>query len=152
MEAADHHVDAGLAQRPRDVERAGELVRLHADQADHAEAAVLRHEGDDSVGAHARIGLVHRRDVDGDVGAEHAALRRVGGEAVDGGERVRWNRGAHPLDDVAVGVVMRRLDQHQLETPSGLQSWCKHPHAPTSQSPDVSTKCQYFTGSPGGKG
>ena len=37
MEPADDDRDAGGAQRPGDVERARELVRLHADQADHAE-------------------------------------------------------------------------------------------------------------------
>ena len=40
MEAADHHLDAGRAQRPGDVEGARKLVRLHADQADQAEAVV----------------------------------------------------------------------------------------------------------------
>ncbi len=42
VEAADHDRNAGCAQRPRDVQRARKLVRLHADQADHAEAAVAR--------------------------------------------------------------------------------------------------------------
>jgi hypothetical protein len=36
MEPADRNLDALGAQRARDVERARHLVRLHADQHDHA--------------------------------------------------------------------------------------------------------------------
>ena len=47
VKAADHDRDAGLAERPRDVERARELVRLHADQPHHAEAVVPFEQRDD---------------------------------------------------------------------------------------------------------
>ena len=47
MEAADHHRHAGGAQRPREVERARKLVRLHADEADHAEAVMPTEPRDD---------------------------------------------------------------------------------------------------------
>ena len=43
---------------------------------------------------------------------------RVGGaarEAIDRGERVRRHGRAEPLHDIAVVVVMRRLDQDQLK-------------------------------------
>ena len=36
MEPADRHLDAGGAELRGEVDRAGELVRLHADQADQA--------------------------------------------------------------------------------------------------------------------
>ena len=41
MESADDHRHAGGPQRPGAVHRARELVRLHADEADHAEAAIV---------------------------------------------------------------------------------------------------------------
>ena len=116
VEPADDHRDAGLAQRPRDVERARKLVRLHADQPHHAEAAMAAQQRDDVLDLHPRVGLVDGGDVDRDLGAEDLALRRIRRERVDAGERVRGDRGAHPLDDVAVVVVVRRLDQDELET------------------------------------
>ena len=41
MEAAHRHLDAGGAEGSRDIERARILVRLHADQAEQAEIAVV---------------------------------------------------------------------------------------------------------------
>ena len=107
--------DAGGAQRLGDVQRARILVRLHADQADEAEIIVGAHLGDDAVDAHARIGLVDRRDFDVDVGPENFALRAVVDQAVDAGQRIRRHRRAEPADDITVVVVMRRLDQHDAE-------------------------------------
>ena len=40
MEAADAHRQAGGEEWPRQVDRAGKLVGLHADERNHAEAAV----------------------------------------------------------------------------------------------------------------
>ena len=45
VESADDHRDAGLAQRTRDIKRARELVRLHADEPDHPETAVAADAG-----------------------------------------------------------------------------------------------------------
>ena len=42
MEAAERDRNAGRPERPRDIERARILVRLHADQPHHAEIAVAR--------------------------------------------------------------------------------------------------------------
>jgi len=115
VEAADHHRDAGLAQRPCDIERARKLVRLHADQAHHAEAIMLFDERDDIFDTDARVGLVHRGDVEGDVRSERLSLSGVACQRVYRGQRVRWNGGTRPLDDIAIGVVVRRLDQHDLK-------------------------------------
>ena len=57
---------------------------------------------------------------------------RVGavlGEAVERGERVRRDRRAEPLDDIAVVVVVRRLDQDEAE-PASL-SPTGHVHPPS---------------------
>ena len=110
-------LDAALAQRPREVERARELVRLHADQHHHAGAGVLDHARQ-ACRTDAGVGLVEGVDVDLDVVAEHVPLGAVAGEAVERGERIRRNRRAKPLDDVAVIVVVRRLHQHEAKPPT----------------------------------
>src|SRR6185437_15554737 len=105
---------------------ARELVRLHADQPDHAEIVVLLELRDDVPDLYARVGLVHRGNVDRNVVAEHVALRGIHGQRVDAGERVGGDRRARPLDHIAVGVVMRRLDQHELK--AALFTWLRSKH------------------------
>ena len=56
---------------PRDVERARILVRLDADQRDQAEIAVAPEPGEQRRHVDARVGLVDRLDIDGDVRPEH---------------------------------------------------------------------------------
>ena len=92
VEAADRDRDAALAQRPGEIERARELVRLHADQHHHAGAGRLDQRRE-TARVDARVGLVEGMDVDLDVGAEHAPLGAVLGEPVERGERVRRNGG-----------------------------------------------------------
>jgi hypothetical protein len=86
VEAADHHRNAGLAQRPREVERARKLIRLHANQTHHAEAIVALELLDDVLDVDPGIGLVHRADVDRDIGAEHVTVGCILGESIDSGE------------------------------------------------------------------
>ena len=52
---------------------------------------------------------------DVDVRAEHLALGGLHRDPVDRRERIRRHEVAEPADDVAVVVVMRRLDQHDAE-------------------------------------
>jgi hypothetical protein len=87
VEAAEADLDAALAQRARDVEGTGKLVRLYADQHDHAGAGRFDQRRD-AVGADARVGLVEGVDVDVDVLAQALALRAVAGKPVQRGERV----------------------------------------------------------------
>jgi hypothetical protein len=114
MEPADHDRQSGGAELPREIERTRVLVRLHADQPDETSAgrADLRDDGFD---ADDGVALVERIDLDIDVGPEHALCRAVREQAVNAREAVGGNGRAPPLDDVAVGVVMRRLDQNNLE-------------------------------------
>src|SRR5215207_4799508 len=126
MEAADDDREAGGTKWPGDVHGTRKLVRLHANKPDHAEAAVARQLRDDSLQIDARVGLVDRRDVDGDVGPEHLPLRGINREAVNGRERVRWHSRAQPLNDVTVVVVMRRLDQDELKPTLGPDGWRQH--------------------------
>ena len=116
MEPADADRDAARPQRPGEIERTGKLVGLNADQHDHAGAGILDHAGQ-AIGADAGIGLVKGVDVDRDVIAEHAAGGAILRQPVERRQRVRWYGGSKPLDDVAVVIVMRRLDQQQREPP-----------------------------------
>ena len=115
VEAADADRDARGAQRPRDVHGARELIGLHADQADQPAASARADLPDQLVGPDAGVGLVADGDPDLDLVTQHLALGAVEREAVERRERVRRDRRAHPLDDVAVVVVVGRLDQEEME-------------------------------------
>ena len=117
VKAADADRQPGGEERPRQIDRARKLVRLHADQADQRLAAGLADHADDPVGPDAPVGLVIGVEADFDVRPEHLAAARVLGEAVQAGERVGRDRRAEPLDRIAVVVVMRRLDHHEVKLP-----------------------------------
>ena len=67
VEAAHGDGNPGRAERPRDVERAGILVRLNADERDKPEIAVPPEAGEQRRHVDARVRLVDHFDVDGDV-------------------------------------------------------------------------------------
>jgi hypothetical protein len=114
MQPADGDGDAAPAQRASKIERARELIGLHADQHHHAGAGLLDHPRQ-TIGTDAGIGLIKGMDIDLDVIAEHAPRGAVLREPIESRQRVRRNGGAKPLDGVSVVVVMRRLDQQQRE-------------------------------------
>ena len=58
-----------------------------------------------------RIGLVDRDHLDVDVVAEHASGVAIAGDSIEHRQRIGWYGRAQPLDDIAVVVIMRRLDQ-----------------------------------------
>src|SRR5664280_1676413 len=62
------------------------LIRLHADQPDHAEAVVALELRDDVLDVDPRIGFVHRADIDRAVRAEHMPRGGIAGQRIDGGE------------------------------------------------------------------
>ena len=115
MEAAHRHRQAGLEEVAGEVDRVGELVGLHADQADQRLAAAAADVSHDAVGPHPGIGFVERLDQDVDVGSQHLALLAVLAQAVEGSQRVGRNMGPQPSDRIAVVVVVRRLDQDLAE-------------------------------------
>jgi hypothetical protein len=55
-----------------------------------------------ALGTDTAVGFVEGMDVDTDAAAKNPALGAILGQAEQRGERVRWDRRAHPLDDVAV--------------------------------------------------
>ena len=65
----------------------------------------------DPVRANSRVGFIDDRDVDLDIGAENMSIPTVFGQSLHHSERIGRNRGAVPLYDIAVVVVMRRFYQ-----------------------------------------
>ena len=116
MKSADHDGHALSPKRAREVEGAGKLVGLDPDQPDESPA---RRPYATSRRAHVdnRVALVISLDCDVDVGAERALSGASGDEAIDAREAVGGNGRAAPLDDVAVVVVVRRLDENDPERP-----------------------------------
>ncbi len=88
---------------------------MHADQADQRPAAELADQADDAVRPYATIGLVVGVQADLDVRPQDLAPARVLGESVEAGERIGGDGRADPLDRIAVVVVMRRLDHHEMK-------------------------------------
>src|SRR5262249_15622944 len=110
-----------------------------ADTPKNADPAVAPKPSEQLSDFDARVDLVDHRDVDGGVGSEHSAFRRIAPQAVENRQRVRRDERAYPLDDVAVVVVMLRLDQNELEAPPWLRQ-CTN-HAEKSRSPPTSRRC-----------
>ena len=115
MEAAQRHRQACLDELAGEIDGARELVALHADQADQRLAAAAPDVGDDAVRPDSDIGLVQRLDDDIDVRPQNLASPAILPQAVEGGQGIRRDMRLQPRDRVAVIVVMRRFDQHQLE-------------------------------------
>src|SRR5262249_48854161 len=114
------------AQWASDVERARELVGLYTDQADQAKTVMalkLRH---DVLAAYPRVRFIAGSDVNGNVRPEHLAPGRIVRQPVDYRQRVRRHERPPPLDHIAIVVVMRWLDEHELKTT--LNALCRSQH------------------------
>jgi hypothetical protein len=114
MEPPDHHRQIGGAELPREVEGTGILIRLHPHQG-HESGACGANPGDRAFDVDDRIALVIGVDLDLDLGAQDPRLGAFGQEAVDARQAVGGNGRAAPLNDIALLVVMRGLDQDNLE-------------------------------------
>ena len=104
--------DDRYAERPElaaEIERARKLVGLNADQTDHAAAGGANAPGN-GANINEAVALVAGFDLDGDVGTQRVRLGAILDQRIDAGETVRGNVGTPPLNDVAVLVIMRRLD------------------------------------------
>ena len=104
---------------------------MHADEADQAEAAMTLQAGNDLLRLDPSVGFIDRRDIDGDVGSQHLALCGVDREPIERSQRIRRHDRAEPLDHIAVVVVMRWLDQDQLEATLGSKA-VGHPSGPVA--------------------
>ncbi len=83
MEAAHDDLNTGVEELSTDVDRAGELVRLYADKADHG-AVRLFQAADQLVEADDRIGLVDHIDIDLYVVTERLPPAAVVDQVIDG--------------------------------------------------------------------
>ena len=116
VKAADDDRNARGAERPCDVERAGILVGLHADERDHAEAVVFAEPAQQLGNVDPGIGLVDDVDLDIDIGAEHPALGAIERHAMERRQRIGRHQSTPPPDDVSVIVIMRGFNEYDAET------------------------------------
>jgi hypothetical protein len=117
VESADGHGDPALAELARDRHGTGELVRLDPDEADQARVAGLAYAGRDLLDRDLDVHLVVGVHLDPDVIPEDLAPSAILRDGVEASHRVRRNPGLPPLDDVAVLVVVRRLDDLDVKGP-----------------------------------
>ena len=115
VKAADAHRKPAGDKGPCQIDGPRELVRLHADQPDQRAAALFLDHAHDPAGADAPVGLVIGVEAEVDTGAEDLTAPRVFGERKQAGQRVGGNGRTHPLDGVAVVVIMRRLDHDEMK-------------------------------------
>ena len=87
METAHDDLNAGIEEFSADIDGAGKLVRLHADQADHGAVGRLQ-PADQLVEADDGIGLVDHVDLDVDVVAEDFPRAAVVDQAIDRGKGI----------------------------------------------------------------
>ena len=83
VESAERDLDSGGAQLARDIDRARELVGLHADQQHDAAVRVAPEPANYLAHRHFGVGLVVRLDLEIDARAEDLPRLRVEREAVE---------------------------------------------------------------------
>ena len=71
-----------------DVEGPRILVGLHTDEGDEPEIAVAFEPAEQPGNVDAGVRFIDRHDVDGDTWSEHLTFGAIGGDAVDGGQRI----------------------------------------------------------------
>jgi hypothetical protein len=116
MKAADYHRNASGAKLAGKIDRTRELIGLYADEPDEAGAGFTNFS-DRAIGVDDCIALVVGLDVDIDIGTEQFLGGTFCHQPVYARQAVGGDKRPPPLNDVAVGVVMRRLDQDGLESP-----------------------------------
>jgi hypothetical protein len=79
-------------------------------------APALRMRLGDGAHIHEIVALVEGFDLDLGIRTERMRLRAMLDQRVDAGQAIGGNVRASPLNDVAIGVVMRRLDQRDSES------------------------------------
>ncbi|MGC1766629.1 MAG: hypothetical protein WA769_27360 [Pseudolabrys sp.] len=104
---------------------------MHPDQSDQCPAAAFADRADDAVRPYAAVGLVVGVQAELDARPQDVAPPRILGESVETGECIGGDGRADPLDRVAVVVIVRRLDHHEVEH---IRRGAAHdtPHAATT--------------------
>ena len=136
MESTDADRQADVEKRLGQIDRARKLVRLHADQPDQTAPALAADHVDDLLRLHPAVGFVERVQADIDARSQHLAALGVLGQGIETRERVGGDRRAQPLDRIAVVVVMRRLDHHEVEDgASPINGRIRHSRPAPSRTP-----------------
>jgi hypothetical protein len=95
------------------IDGAWKLVGLHADKTDQRLATRLADFSDNPVRLDPPVGFVIGMQADFDIGSKPAAC--VLRQGVHPCQRVGGNGRAEPLDRIAIVIVVRRLDHHEVE-------------------------------------
>jgi hypothetical protein len=115
MEAADTDGDARGAERPGDVYRPRKLIGLDTHEANQPAASAIAYLLDYFVGPDPSVGLVPRGDADLNVFAQHPTPGAIQRKSIQRRQRIRRDGRARPLDDIALIIVVGRLDQEQMK-------------------------------------
>ena len=115
MEATDADLQRAFAELPGEIERARELVRLHADQRNERPATVALQRPDNPGRLNPAIGLIICRDGYVDIWSKNLSAAAVLRKTIEAGQRIGGDRRPQPLDGVAAIVVVGRLNEDQLE-------------------------------------
>lgn len=116
VKTADHDRHALRPEGPPQIERPGELIGLHADQSD--KARIRSPYGSCQLsGVDAPVAFIVGFDLNSRVRSEHLPVGAIPDQPVNAGKAVRRDQTPSPLDDVSVVIVVRGLDQNDLEKP-----------------------------------
>jgi hypothetical protein len=86
---------------------------LHTDKRHHSAGATGLDGARDPLWPDTCVDLVDDLDLDIHIIAQHTIVDALARDAVDGGQRIGGNVRSHPLDDIAVVIVVGGLDQKQ---------------------------------------
>ncbi len=120
MEAAHDHRDVFRAKQPRHVDGTGKLVGLHTDHAHQQFSARLLAPADNLFDRHFFGGFIEGGDFDVEL-AEQPALFDILGQAMQDVERVARQHAFPKTNQVAVIVILGRLDQNDMKFLALLQ-------------------------------
>src|SRR3989338_8776416 len=115
MKPPDAHLHALGAELTSQIHPPRVLIALDADQRPQAPTIRWPDQLDNPLDPDARVGLIKGVEPNVHIAAEHVATSALEGEAIQDGEGVGGNRGANPLDDVAIVIIMRWLDHDNIE-------------------------------------
>lgn len=104
MKASEADLNSSGAQRPSNIHSARKLVRLDADECDQTKLAAKLTR--DTFRADTSIRFVEGSNDEFDVVAEYATALAFQREAIQHCQGVRGNRGAEPLDNITVVIVV----------------------------------------------
>ena len=115
MESANQNGEASAAKSVSEIAGAGELIGLHADEADDGlgETPVLRTA--DALDRDLVYGFVEEMDLDVPGVAETILTDNIFGESGEAGEGVAGKNAAPMAHNITVIIILGRLDEIEVE-------------------------------------